>query len=236
MGDEIRKGILKKFMYCETLNYNQIWDKKICSSSLFDYHLKKVIDDGYIVKKEGHYELSDSGFRYLSRLDGISVSENKMPIVCAFGLAQKENGDLLIHERKKQPFFGYHGISGGKVEHGLSCLDTAKKEFFEETGLDGDFDLRVVAQKMTFNDETSEVIHHIIAYYYICRNFKGELLKESREGINRWMPFEEFLKKKKRFLAHEVTIPKILENDGVSIIFVKEYMRDGVSIRYEVVE
>jgi len=188
--NEIQKNILKKFMYNEKLKYNQIWNKDICTSSLFDYHFKKLIDDNLISKKDNFYVLTSNGMNLMSNLDGKKIEISKKPVVCSFFVVKKDDKFLLC-KRNKQPFINFLGIGGGKLDLGITTEDQAKQELLEETGLKGNCKLKLISEYITRDDVTDDVLHHIIGFYYLFDNVDGELIPDKREGEFLWLGLDE---------------------------------------------
>lgn len=221
MEHKIDLHILKKLMYGKNLGYNEILDKSFPSNS-FDYHLKKIIGQGYIRKEEDKYNLTPDGMQFMSSIDGISLKDKKKPIVCCFILAY-DGEKILVNKRLKQPFLGYVGIPGGKLDMGNGLEEQAKEELLDETGLIGDLELKVISNYVTFEKEN--IAHHVVAFTYIATNLKGELIDKHREGENFFIKKEE-LEKYKLY----PDIPKLVElcfEKGISELSAKRYVKDG---------
>ncbi len=227
---EIKNAILKKFFFNEKLKYNEIWDKKICSSSNFDYHLKKLIEDE-ILKKEGEfYVLTVEGNKLVTTLDSSSMTDKKKPVVCAFILVyDKEENKILFSVRKKQPYMEHLNIPGGKVEIGVFSDVEARRELKEETGLECEnIDLKLITEKITYNEIKGEnkVEHHIVGYFYLGTNYSGELLNKTYEGDNIWIKPEE-LSNFKRFPDLDFIVPYMINENKIKIVKIDRFRKDG---------
>ncbi len=186
---EIQKKILVKLMHNPGMHYNELWGKE-GESNKFNYHLQRLIDDGLVTKKDDEYKLTTKGKKIVTHLDGETGNKNHKPVVCSFIVGyNSKTKKILINIRKKEPFYGYAGIPGGKIDFGNSPIKTAEEEFLEETGLKGKMKLKVVSNYNTYND--GELMHHLIAFTYICENPTGELIKEDREGRNEWIDVKD---------------------------------------------
>ena len=133
MKGDVQKAILKQLLYNDKMRYNELWNKEF-SSNLFDYHLKKLIEDGIVAKQDDLYSLTAKGTQHISYLDGKTIEQKQRPLVCTFLLGLNDKGELLMHRRKKQPFLNYVGLPGGKLEMGERVEEQAIQEFLEETG------------------------------------------------------------------------------------------------------
>jgi 8-oxo-dGTP diphosphatase len=236
MSDEIRKGILKKFMYNDKMRYNEVWDKKICSSSNFDYHFKKLVKDEFVVKKGEYYSLGPKGEQFIFAFDGQTLENKQKPVVCGFVLAvDDETGKVLVMHRKKQPFFDYYCFPGGKMDIGETTKEGSEREFQEETGLSCKAKLAHVIEKITYDKPSGDVVHHMIGYFYVTRDFEGKLVKNNREGDCLWVDLEEY-KAHKRFPELDVLIPNLVENKGnVENFVIKRYKENDEIVDYEII-
>ncbi len=194
---EIQKKILEKFLYTPTLSYSQIWDKTLCSSSLFDYHFQQLVTNELICKKDSIYTITSKGSQWLTEVDGKTLEVTQKPVACAFVLVHniKEN-TVLLSIRKKQPYFDTINIVGGKIEYGETSLDAAKRELFEETGITAqNLELRLITENQTVVlDDNNAIEHSIIGFFYYTTDFSGTLISKTREGENIWIRPENIAK------------------------------------------
>lgn len=238
--DEIKNNILKKFFFNEKLKYNELWDKSICSSSNFDYHLKLLIQSD-ILKKEGEfYILTNEGIKCVTSIDSTSMVDKKKPVPCAFILVfDKDNNKILFNIRKKQPYMEVLNIPGGKIELGSFSDEEARRELKEETGLECDIELKSITEKITYNIDKGidkkEVEHHIIGYFYLGINYTGKLLDKTYEGENIWIKPEE-LSNFKRFPDLDVLVPQILTGDKIKIMKIERFRKDNEFVDLKVQE
>lgn len=231
---KMQQDILVKLTHAHQLRFNELWDKQ-GESNVFSYHLKNLIESGLIKKEEEYYKLTNDGMTYVASMEGTSGKTTKKPIVCSFVLGYKpEEDEILINIRKKEPFFNYVGISGGKMEFGSYPLKTAKEEFLEETGLQGDFQLSGISNYNTFNNK--ELMHHIVAFTYICTNCKGTLKTENREGNNKWIARKD-LPKHLHYpeLVHFIS-NLITNTTGIKFFNINRYQKNGVFENIEILQ
>ncbi|MBU9712113.1 NUDIX hydrolase [Evansella tamaricis] len=89
----------------------------------------------------------------------------------------------------KKPKRGWWVAPGGKMETGESIRETVIREFWEETGITlNDPDLKGVFTILI--EENGEIVDEWMMFTFHSTDFKGELLKESPEGILAWHPKE----------------------------------------------
>ena len=226
MKGPIQQNIMRKLLYQQDCAYHELWDHR-GSSSLFDYHLKQLLEDGLVMKKGDRYTLSPKGLQFASALDGETVEERARPVVCAFVLAQDDQGRILVNRRKKQPFIGVIGIPGGKLELGERLGELAAKELLEETGLHADhFTLKLVTNYRTFDGDA--LAHQIIGFFYYATGLHGSLLRDHREGEN----FFIFPNDKDRFERYPdfdfFTETLLRQEEGIVFQEADRFLKDGV--------
>lgn len=167
------------------------------STDKFNFHLKSLIAAGILDKNSRGYVLTDKGKEFANRFDTDKIEIERQAKLTLGVVPVKYVGKkkyYLIHQRLKQPYFGYYGTINGKIRWGEKVFDAAKRELNEETGL--------VAQKMTFLG-----IHHKSdysankelledKYFFRVRvdNFSGKLKERVPEGKNIWFTMEEIMK------------------------------------------
>ncbi|PLW80107.1 hypothetical protein C0585_04295 [Candidatus Woesearchaeota archaeon] len=230
--NNIEKDILKKFMYNNKLRYNEIWNKDVPSNK-FDYHLKKIIGKDYIKKVGEYYELTSSGMHHISHLDGEKIENKKKPIVCSFVMGVDDKGKCLFNLRKKQPFIDTLGLPGGKIDVGNSTVEQAEIEFLEETGLKGELKLKLITNYITIDENTNEVSHQMVGFFYIATKLIGELIELTREGKNIFLTLEQ-AKNYKRYPDFEMFTSELLkEEETLKFVEAKRYIKDGKFTKIE---
>ncbi len=129
---------------------------------------------------------------------------------------------VLMHQRKKEPFFNYWGFPGGKVKFGETIAECAAREFFEETGLKGDVELKAIIDMKTYNN--NELAHHHYHHIFVCRNTSGELI-DTEEGPNKWVEPDE-IKNLEQYPDVPLLIDVVKEK-GLRMIELKRHQENG---------
>ena len=88
-------------------------------------------------------------------------------------------------KRTKEPFYGYWGFIGGKMNFDHYILESANKEVKQETGLTCDLELKGLFSTKTYNNNNLSYNHQM--FIIKGTNPRGELLERTREGINKWV-------------------------------------------------
>ncbi len=109
------------------------------------------------------------------------VGHRPLIILGAVVLIFDQQGDILLQHRKDNQQWG---LIGGSMEVGESVEETAKRETFEETGLELDelewFDL-FSGQELIYEYPNRDIVANVVAVY-IARQFKGKLKADHDEA------------------------------------------------------
>ncbi|KGX92906.1 NUDIX hydrolase [Pontibacillus halophilus JSM 076056 = DSM 19796] len=105
-------------------------------------------------------------------------------------ILKSEDEVLLL----KKPRRGWYVAPGGKMEPGEHVMETAQREFFEETGLQvADPELRGV---FTFvMKEGDEVVREWMMFTFYSESYAGTLKSVSEEGELEWTKLSDVLSK-----------------------------------------
>ncbi|MFH0961057.1 MAG: NUDIX hydrolase [archaeon] len=225
MAGEIETGMLLKFKTGKEFSYNEL--RGSTPSSKFAYHLRNLVSQKIVEKQRDVYRLTDKGMELMGRIEGTTGERKEPPIVGAYVLVRGPGGKVLLKLRNAQPFLGYFGMIGGKVEFGKPPEDEARRELLEETGLKADLKLRLITNLITVNTESGRCVHHAIGFWYLGENPKGTLIRNQIEGRNAFLTPSEMLKRK-RIPDLDFLVPAILEQArGVRFASIMHEMKDG---------
>ncbi len=220
----IKQQILKKLMYSKGMSYNALRDE--VPSNKFTYHLNQLVEDDIIKKEDTIYTLTAEGTHLISSIDGQEIAAKKKPIVCSFVLAY-DGEKILLNKRLKQPFYGYVGVPGGKIEFGSRIPEEASRELLEETGLSaGKMELKQIVNYRTYDDDSKELMHQVIGFFFLATELKGELKKIDREGENFFLKPED-TKNHKMYPDIELYKDIILTTKQIIFKEADRFMKDG---------
>lgn len=195
---KIKEHILKKIMHNPECTFSELWEKDIrdeIESNKFAYHLKKLIDEGLIKKQNNSdvYMLTSQGKKEMTFVDGETGKKKTFPLVTVLMVVVKDNKVLLM-KRLKEPFYGYWGIHGGKLDFDKHIFEAAAEELKQETGLKADFELKGISSSKTFND--GEQLYNHQFFILLCKNPRGHVIEKISEGENKWFEIEKINKLK----------------------------------------
>ena len=195
--------ILRHLLFTPQAGFAELQKATDLTSDHFSFHIKKLIEEGYVDKLEKHYKLSGKGKEYANRLDTDENEIEKQPKVSVALTLERigENGqrEFLFQQRKKNPYFDFWGRVGGKVRWGESIIEAADRELKEETGLEAKFEYRLLYHKRDFDKKSGKLLEDKLFFCVYATEYSGELKESFEGGVNRWMTHEEFTTMPKRF-------------------------------------
>lgn len=225
----LRKKIIKKFIHCKTLDTSKL-DVGVDQETL-NTHIQTLQDDGFVECDGDICKLTHAGKQFATEVNGATGERVKLPVLCV-GIVgfRKEDSEILMMDRSKEPFYGYLGFPAGKVDFDKYILEAAADELTQETGMTCDpSDLKVcgLACFKTYEGKELSYSHHM----YIVRadNLTGELSKTNREGTPKWVNKDTILT-----ASHDnkifPDIPsqiQIAESGSFRLIEIDRYLDDG---------
>jgi ADP-ribose pyrophosphatase YjhB (NUDIX family) len=189
---DYQKRILLFLMHDPYLSFNRLWNKE-GRSNKFAYHLKVLIEKGLVEKNDkGEYCLTTKGKRKVAYIESTGKRFDNQ-IVAVVVLISKGSRYLMLH-RKKEPFYGYWGIHGGRLRSENYILEQAKESVKKETGLECEFELKGLFSSKSYVGDDFAYGHQL--FVVKGRNPKGELLRETSKGVNRWVEKKDLKKLK----------------------------------------
>jgi 8-oxo-dGTP pyrophosphatase MutT (NUDIX family) len=215
---EAQTKILRELLFHPNLNFAGLVKVTGLEGDHAKFHIKRLIELGYLQRKDGKYALSVKGKEYANKLDtDKNVIERQPKSTCIFILHDVEKGKFLVQERLKNPYYGFWGFFSGKIQWGESIFETAVRETIEETGLKTeakDWRHRGVYHEIVKHEETGEVVEDKIFHCMYCEKFKGRLMKEFEGGRNFWKTQDEVRAYPKIYKSMEVEIRAAAKNIG----------------------
>lgn len=192
--------LLKKLSICPEARFNDLLIDGLASEHM-NYHLKKLIDLG-LVGKGQNYWLTDKGKDYVNLMDDKVEFIERQPKTSVLLHVVRKRGDgqieHLCSRRLKQPYLGKVGKIGGKVRFGETLEQAARRELYEETGLEADeLFLEQIYHKLRHR-ESGEFVQDVLFYSYLVRGVHGNFITRTDYQENFWVTNEE-LKDTERF-------------------------------------
>lgn len=203
---EAQTRILRELLFLPHCKFAKLQKVSKLDSDHAKFHIKRLVELGYVDKIDNNYSLSIKGKEYANKLDTeAGVIERQPKIAVMLIVERTRNGTIqyIFQERLKQPYFGYWGPPTGKIRWGESIVEAASRELKEETGLDGEFEFRGINHERVIHDSTGEIIEDKIFNLMFCKNTSGTLIEYFDGGHNKWRSMEDMKQETKKYKSFE---------------------------------
>jgi len=207
----IQKSIILNLARTSPLRFTDLQPPRVPNNT-FSYHLKKLIDGGYI-------ELTSDGYiatRKALKLVVFGVNHGKTPLrpdTITMIYVENDEGETLLLNRNRKPFQGWYGIPGGQVHLGETLDQAAERELIEKTTIvaNGQLEAVGVLDFRYVEQETKDIFQHMIGFVYKYK-FVGDRQslsdKVTRYGQLTWSRLEQNI-----LLPEVYIIKKMVEAD-----------------------
>lgn len=199
---ETQTLILRHLLFVPDAGFAELQKQTGLTSDHFNFHIKKLVEVGYVQKYSGDYSLTSRGKEYANRMDTDENEIEKQPKVSVALIVERMNGDrreFIVQQRLKQPYYGFYGRLGGKVRWGESFEEAAARELKEETDLEGTFTFSHVFHKRDYRQSDKSLLEDKIFIIMHCDETAGEMMEEFEGGKNFWMTQDELVAQDKIF-------------------------------------
>ena len=194
--------ILRHLLFVPEAGFAELQKRTGLTSDHFNFHIKKLVEVGYITKQDNRYQLTPRGKEYANRMDTDENEIEKQPKVSVALIVERQvdgRREFIVQQRLKQPYYGFYGRLGGKVRWGESFESAATRELTEETGLTGDFTFSHIFHKRDYKKSDGSLLEDKIFVIMHCDNATGEMMEVFEGGKNFWMTQDELVAQDKIF-------------------------------------
>jgi ADP-ribose pyrophosphatase YjhB (NUDIX family) len=217
-------SILRTLLFKPGARFRDL-NKQDIPNDHFTFHLKRLLQEGLIIKKDNRYQLTDNGKEFANRMDTDNLKlEKQAKLAIALHPVRTRNGitEYLVHKRLKEPFYGWHGSISGKIRWGESPLDCAKRELAEETGLSGKCILKGIIHYHHIHQD-GRFLEDKYFWVFQVKNTTGKLKEKVEEGENIWMTESTYRKLDNVFATFEeltdvINNKKLVYLDRIKIV------------------
>ncbi len=178
LDHHIQREIVYTLAFSEGLRFGELKPDTL-ENKAFDYHLKKVIIAGYVVKNEdGTYSLTSEGKRVgKGALKKQSRLIDRAYSTLLLAIRRPEDGAWLLVRRKSQPLLGMTGFMNASPIATQQITDTAADICRQQTGLTGTFVPHGHGYFRIYRDGGLESFIHFTLL--TCSDIQGELHQNS---------------------------------------------------------
>jgi 8-oxo-dGTP pyrophosphatase MutT (NUDIX family) len=191
--------ILRDLLFIPTAKFTELRKATGLESDHVKFHIVRLVELGYVVKKDQSYSLTQLGKEYANKLDTDKNQIERQPKSAIILVIENQKGELLAQERLKHPYFGFWGFAGGKIRWGETIIEAAARELIEETGLKAELTYKGVYHELTKSKETDEYLEDKIFHVVHGSRPIGELIENFEGGHNEWLSESELANKEKKY-------------------------------------
>lgn len=204
----IQRKIIRSLAIHDSVSFTQLRPDHV-ESNAFAYHLKFLIKEGFVRKREdGDYELTALG-KMLGINSHLSTADwlKQAHAVFFITVFDPERG-WLVRRRKTQPMYGYVGFVHGEPNHTEPVTSTATSRFEEYNGLHAKLEPRGYGYaRFTSGDELQSFTTFTV---FSAVEWSGKLREDTPTGHNYWATLEQ-LKGEPKLLPTMLPILEKLE-------------------------
>lgn len=183
--------ILEQLLYVQTLRNRDMRPAKV-ESNLYQYHLKQLIKDGWIIKCDKVYTLAPKGLAWADRYSSELRSARQQAKVISVLIIENSVSEFLLITRERQPFLGSLIIPSGKVKMGEPTSKAAQRELKEKTGLE-EIALTMAGTARIITMSNEDVITDAVAFVWHGRATDHHV-KQTSDGAT-WIDFNNLSKR-----------------------------------------
>ncbi len=194
--------ILKELLFLPQAKFSELVKATKLESDHAKFHIKTLLEKGYIEKDNSFYKLTIKGKEYANKIDTEIGEIERQPKTTVMLVIERENDgvkEYLLQQRKKHPYFGFWGAPTGKIRWGEAITETATRELKEETGLDGEFEHHGVFHERVQDEITGEIIEDKIFHIMFCDNVSGRLIEDHEGSKNAWRSMKDMKNETKTY-------------------------------------
>lgn len=223
---EAQTKILRELLFLPEVNFAALQKVSGLESDHAKFHIKRLVELGYVEKHGAKYSLSVKGKEYANKLDTDAGVIERQPKVAVMLVIERERAgrkEYLLQQRRKHPYYGYWGAPTGKVRWGESIFETASRELMEETGLTGIFEHRAINHERVRHETTGEIVEDKIFHLMFCNNVNGSLSEDYEGGHNAWRTLEDMSSESRTYKSFIQEMEACLNGTGELIELLHEY-------------
>lgn len=181
----LQRAIVYRLAFEEGLRFSELKPDTI-ENKLFTYHLKKVLDAGYVSKDEdGVYRLTPDGRRLgVHVLETQNMLPNIADSVLFLVVRRKLDGAWLMYRRNTHPLKGLAGFMHGRPNAQEESTSTAAKICQEKTGLTGQFKALGGGYFRMYEGDNLESFTHFTLL--VCEDAVGQLQEHDNTAEYFW--------------------------------------------------
>lgn len=185
LDHHLQRSIVYRLAFEKELRFSDLKPDTV-ENKLFTYHLKKVLDAGYVGKNgKGNYSLTPEGRRL-----GVHVLETQDNLpelpdsVLFLVIRRKSDGAWLFYKRSTHPLKDRVGFMHSRPDSIHSTAQTAAEACQAKTGLTGKFKALGGGYFRVYEEDNLESFTHFTLM--VCEDIQGVLAKQDETAEYYW--------------------------------------------------
>lgn len=211
----IQRRIIRRLAQNAPQRFSELLPRGLPNNT-FSYHLKKLLQTGYIAQEKDGYVATRKAFKTLQF--GHAQDNRKLtPITISMIYTTNASGEVLLIRRRMQPFKYWCGVPSGLIHQNETLLDAARRELFEKTTIKASGALKSagVLDFRYVDENSSDTFFHAIAFIYHYK-YRGDTSTleglETKYGKLRWSTLRS-----EDILPEVYAIADIIDNRKLSV-------------------
>jgi 8-oxo-dGTP diphosphatase len=119
------------------------------------------------------------------------VAENHFPTVGVGVVILNEADEVLLVQRGTEPNIGMWTIPGGRQKPGETLIETARREIYEETGVQISIPKLIDVVDLIRHDDNGTLLRHYALIDYTARHISGDPRPGGDAAAVAWVPTAE---------------------------------------------
>lgn len=188
----IQRSIILSLATNSPLKFTELQPPRLPNNT-FSYHLKKLIDNGYVVHTDNGYVPTRKALKLIAA-NTYQKGRISTPAVITMLYITNDDGEVLLINRNVDPFRGLYGLPSGAIHSGETLDEAAQRELFEKTGIEATSGLEPIGiLDFQYREEgTDDLFTHACAFLYSYHYSGDKSLvndKSTRFGQLSWSKF-----------------------------------------------
>jgi ADP-ribose pyrophosphatase YjhB (NUDIX family) len=150
-------------------------------NNTFSYHLKKLLEKGYVTLEVDGYHATRKALKSL-HFEQAQGERRIGPRTISMIYVTNSQGQVLLIKRQNEPFKHWYGIPSGLIHQNETLQEAAQRELFEKTTLETTehMPLACVLDFRYLEAESKDTFIHAVAFIY---RYHYEGNKSQLEGL-----------------------------------------------------
>lgn len=161
----IQKAIIASLAQTSPQRFSQLQLPEVPNNT-FSYHLKKLLQSGYIELGKTGYVATRKALKTL-QYDTPDNKRADAPVLISALYITNDSGQVLLLRRNNRPFIGWYSVPSGLIHQGEHLEESAQRELLEKTTITatalhfaGVLDFRYLEQ------QSKDLFIHSVAFVY----------------------------------------------------------------------